>query len=123
VCITIAIDIKDIQTKSEMKYLEAILKRFLLIGNSVGVGDFFVVYWYQLWDSAFPGPNVMKLFTSVIYGFSYKLVFVPDRFVAKASNPSLSVTSKSALLEQTLALPTNIRLGWKGLPGTNTSLF
>ncbi len=30
---------------------------------------------------------------------------------------------KGALLGQTPALPTNIRLGWKGLPGTNTQAY
>ncbi len=30
---------------------------------------------------------------------------------------------KGASLWQALTLPTHIRLGWKGLPGTNTSLF
>jgi hypothetical protein len=30
---------------------------------------------------------------------------------------------KSSLIGQAPALPTNIRQGWKGLPGTNTSLL
>ncbi len=30
---------------------------------------------------------------------------------------------KGASLGQTLALPANIRLGWKGLPGTNTLVY
>ncbi len=56
-------------------------------------------------------------------------MFVPDRLV----HPSLICVRpgayprvehlKGALLGQTPALPTNIRLGWKSLSGTNTSLF
>ncbi len=30
---------------------------------------------------------------------------------------------KGVLLEKSLALPTNIRLGWRGLPGTNTLAY
>jgi hypothetical protein len=39
-----------------------------------------------------PGPNVIKLFTSVIYGFSYYArVFVPG----KAFQPSLMLDNKA----------------------------
>jgi hypothetical protein len=30
---------------------------------------------------------------------------------------------KGVLLEKSLALPANIRLGWRGLPGTNTLAY
>ncbi len=66
---------------------------------------------------------------SVIYGFSQiPRVFVPYRL----GQPSLMVRPgayprmehlKGALLGQTPALPTNIRLGWKYLPATNTLAY
>ncbi len=47
-----------------------------------------------------PGANPIKLFTAVIYGF-------------KDFRNKLGC----------MALPTNIRLGWKGFPGTNTFAY
>ena len=69
--------------------------------------------------------NVIKLFTAVIYGFRNKL-----ECFSLASLSSLVYVCgpgaypreehmKGASLGQTLALPANIRLGWKGLPRTN----
>jgi len=46
-----------------------------------------------------PGANVIKHFTAVSYDL------------------------KGASLGQATALPANIRLGWKGLPGTNTLAY
>jgi hypothetical protein len=48
-------------------------------------------------------------------------VFVPG----KPFYPSLMFVSKAGTFLQgrLQASPTNIRLGWKGLPGTNSSLF
>ncbi len=42
-------------------------------------------------------------------------------FPGKADPYSSEYLSGAPLLGKLLALPTNIRLGWKGLPGTKTS--
>jgi hypothetical protein len=74
------------------------------------------------------GVCIIKLFTTVICGFLYKArVFVPG----KPLQPRLMfVGNARAYLSEapfrcfTLgALPTNIRLGWKGLPGTSTLAY
>ncbi len=52
-----------------------------------------------------PGACTIKLTTAVIYGFRNKLVFAAFRCYT---------------LGRPLALPTSIRLGWRGLPATNT---
>jgi hypothetical protein len=57
-----------------------------------------------------PGPNVIKLFTAVIYEFTFETtVFLPGRSL----QPRLMF----------LALPTNTRLYWKGFPGTNAPAY
>ncbi len=75
--------------------------------------------------------NVIKLFTAVSYDFSYQArAFVPGKpfqpslmFAGKAgaypSEAPLGAPHKGRLL----ASPTNIRLGWKGLPGTNALTY
>ncbi len=40
-------------------------------------------------------------------------------FVGKAERTQVKHLSDAPLKGRLLALPTNIRLGWKGLPGTN----
>jgi hypothetical protein len=62
--------------------------------------------------------------------FRNKLVSVPGKpfqpslmFAAKAgANPRLE-NLKIASHRQVLAITANIRLGWKGLPGTNTLAY
>jgi hypothetical protein len=75
-----------------------------------------------------PGANVIKGFTSVIYGFSQQLSglsqtglysLVECFRVRSGANPKAE-DLKGALLGQTPASPTDIRLAWRGLPGTNT---
>ncbi len=62
--------------------------------------------------------NVMKLFASVIYvidGISWCACF---------RQAYLSVEYlKGATLGYPPALPTNMRIGWKGLPGTSTIAY
>jgi hypothetical protein len=67
------------------------------------------------------GAHPIKRFTAVIYGFlQYPRVFVPD----KHFQPSLMFGGEAgAYRSEALASPTNIRLGWKGLPGTNTQAY
>jgi hypothetical protein len=74
------------------------------------------------------GACTIKVFTAVIYGFSRKArVFVPGKplqpclmFVVKAGAYLREAPFRWSTLGRPLALPTNIRLGWRGLPGTNT---
>jgi hypothetical protein len=70
-----------------------------------------------------PGPNVIKLFTAVIYEFSSSArVFVFDKsfqpslmFVGKAGANHRVEQYKCTHLGRLLAFLTNIGLGWKGL--------
>ncbi len=73
----------------------------------------------------------MKLFTAVIYGFLlYSRVFVPGKplqpslmFAGKAQPTQVKHLSGALLKGRPLALPANIRLGWKDLPKTNTLAY
>jgi hypothetical protein len=62
--------------------------------------------------------------------FQNKLVFVPDKpfklsqcLPVRLEPTYVKKLSGAALWGRLLALPTNIRLGWKGLPGTNTLAY
>jgi hypothetical protein len=74
------------------------------------------------------GPNVSQLFTAVIYGFAKKdRAFVPVRPVETSlmfvgAYPIVEHL-KGASLVYGLTLPANIRLGRKGLPGTNSQAY
>jgi hypothetical protein len=79
-----------------------------------------------------PGANVINLFTAVSYDFPKKVgAFVPGMpfqpslmFAGKAGSYLSEVHFKcSTLWGRHLSSPTNIRLGWKGLPGTNTLAY
>jgi len=61
------------------------------------------------------GANVIKLFTAVTNGQKYRL-FIPGRLL-KLSLKFVSKYSNLHVISTFLALPANIRLGWKGLPG------
>ncbi len=57
-------------------------------------------------------------------------MFVPDKpfqptpiFAIKPEPSRVRHISGDPLYDRLLALPTNIRLGWKGLPGTNTLAY
>ena len=57
-------------------------------------------------------------------------MFVPGKilqpspmFVGKAGAYPIVEPLKGASINLPLALPANIRLGWKGLPGTNTLAY
>jgi hypothetical protein len=67
-----------------------------------------------------PGPNAIKNFTFVIYEYSF--------VTGEPFQPSLMFVRKggaypSGAHKRSGALPTNIRLSWKGLPGKNSSLL
>jgi hypothetical protein len=75
------------------------------------------------------GANAIKPFTVVIYEFSKLLarVFVPGKpfqpsqmFAGKAVAYPSEEPLRCPVWGRLLALPTNIRLCWKGLPRTNT---
>ncbi len=78
-----------------------------------------------------PGNNVIKLFTPAIYGFSYHArVFVPGRpfqlsllFAGKARTYPRVEHLKGVSLVNAAVLHTNNKLGWKGLPRTNTLTY
>jgi hypothetical protein len=75
-----------------------------------------------------PGANVIKLFTDVSYNFFDKieclLLASLSRIVyclqVRQEPMQVKHTSGAPLLGRLPALPKNIRLGWKGLPGANT---
>ncbi len=77
------------------------------------------------------GANPIKLFTAVIYDFSLQArVFVPGKpfqsslmFAGKAGVTRVKLLSGAPLFGRLLALPANIRLGWKCLPGINTLAY
>jgi hypothetical protein len=68
---------------------------------------------------------IIKLFTAVIYGFSLQArVFVPG----KPFQPSLMFVGEARSLpygapEKCFTRVGSIRLGWQGLPGTNTLAY
>ncbi len=75
-----------------------------------------------------PGANVIKLFTAVSYEFSYKLEPLSQPSLmfagtATAGAYSLKHFSGAPLKGRLLALPSNIRLSWKGLPGKNALAY
>ncbi len=45
------------------------------------------------------------------------------KFESKARANPMEVLSDASFLVKLLVLPANVRLGWKGLPGTNTLAF
>jgi len=74
-----------------------------------------------------PGANVIKLFTAVSYEFGDKLVFSLESIssIGKCVHVRQEPTqvkhlSGAPLKGRFLSLPSNNRLGWKGLPGANT---
>ncbi len=83
-------------------------------------------------SSCIPGPNVIKHFTDVIYKFFViSLMLVPGKpfqpsltFPSKAGHYPSEVPFKCSILKKAPCLtPANIRLGWKGLRGTNTIVY
>jgi hypothetical protein len=67
------------------------------------------------------GPNAIKLF----YGRNL-LIFNKLGCLFLTGLSSLMFAGKTTDFQLTgdpLSLPTNIRLGWKGLPGTNTLTY
>ncbi len=79
-----------------------------------------------------PGHDVIKLFRSVIYKKNYDKLkfFAPSRpsqasltFEVGWEPTQMKHLSAAPLYGKLLALPRNIRLGWKSLPGTNTLAF
>jgi hypothetical protein len=76
-------------------------------------------------QTTIPGHNVATLFTAVIYVISWS-VCLRQACPAKSNTVRLEPTQVKHLsaappLVRFLALPTNIRPGWKGLPGKNTT--
>jgi hypothetical protein len=74
------------------------------------------------------GRNVIKLFISVIRNklecLSLESVYQPCLKFATKSTVYLSAAVENAPLRgRLLTLDTYIRLGWKGLPGTNTLAY
>ncbi len=77
----------------------------------------------------YTGPDVIKLFRVVIYEYSCVRVsqtslssLVKYLWVRPGAYPRVEHL-KGALLSQTQVSPANIRLGWKGLPGTHTLAY
>jgi hypothetical protein len=80
----------------------------------------------------YPGHDVLKLFTAVINFFYIRNKL---EYLSLASFPALSKVCVKAgaypsealftfwALARLLGLPTNIRQGWKDLPGTNTLAY
>jgi hypothetical protein len=76
-----------------------------------------------------PGANFINLFTDISYEFSYYArAFVPGKpfqtsvMLGKAY-ARVEHLKGTPLLGRLMALPTNTRLGWKGLPGTNALAY
>ncbi len=75
-----------------------------------------------------PGTNIIKLFSALSYTFKNKLKCFSlaslsslVKYLRVRPEPSwLKHLSSALLYDRLLALPTNIRLGWKGLTGTKT---
>ena len=74
-----------------------------------------------------PGPDVVKLFLSLIYECR---VFVPVKpfqlslmFVGKTGACPIEEPSDAPLYGRLLTMPTNNRLDWDGLPGTDTLAY
>ncbi len=72
-----------------------------------------------------PWPNVIKLLTTVIYNFCNMLDYCPwQTSRAYKIYKSLPEWSIIQVLHSVVGpLSTSIKLGWKGLPGTNTLAY
>ncbi len=88
----------------------------------------------EIQADARPGHNVIILFTSVIFEYSNISNKLECLFLTSLSRLLYCLWRgpgvyhwvehmKGSSIVQVFALPTNIRLGWKGLPGTNTLAY
>ncbi len=67
--------------------------------------------------------TTFSIMTLSITTFSISLLSMKTLSIAVKNATLSKMTFKGASLGQTLVLPTNIRLGWKGLPGINTLAY